>query len=90
MLNSVGDKISVKFSDRTQRVKIGKSFSAFQSVSSGVPQGSVLGPILFIFYINNITDEISPPFTPKLYADDLKAYNYQLIDNEGKAFNEML
>ena len=82
--------ISSLLSGRTQRVKIGSSFSAFETVGSGVPQGSVLGPILFIFYVNNITDAILPPFVPKLYADDLKAYNSQTNDTAGKSFNDML
>ena len=86
LLSSIGSLLT----DRTQRVKISNSFSAFQTVGSGVAQGSVLGPILFIYYINDITDEISPPFIPKLYADDLKAYNSQVKDEEGKAFNEIL
>ena len=66
------------------------SWKLKKELGSGVAQETVLGPILFIFYINNITDAILPSFIPKLYADDLKAYNYLINDKEGKSFNEIL
>ena len=63
-------------SNRTLSVRIGKNFSTKKNVPSGVPQGSVGGPILFNAYIADIvkfckTDGV----TIKLYADDLKAYH---------------
>ena len=57
---------------RKQRVKIKGTTSAWTEVLSGVPQGSVLGPLLFILYINDITDNIK--CEAFLYADDMKLY----------------
>ena len=46
--------------------------SDWSPVISGVPQGTVLGPILFIIYINDISANIAS--TVKIYADDTKIY----------------
>ena len=60
-------------SDRKQRVVINGKSSEWTSVSSGVPQGSVLGPILFIIYINDIDDNINCKISK--FADDTKIAN---------------
>ena len=59
-------------SDRTQCVVIENNYSSWVSVRSGVPQGSVLGPILFILFIDDIADVCCGTVKHSLYADDLK------------------
>ena len=54
---------------RTQYVQIEDKMSTLLPISTGVPQGSILGPLLFIIYINDIC-AVSSHFNPILYADD--------------------
>jgi hypothetical protein len=65
--------LSSFLSDRTQAVKCNHSMSQSISVTSGVPQGSVIGPILFVLFINDLPS-ICHPCCVKLYADDVKIY----------------
>ena len=58
---------------RTQCVCVGTSISSVCVVSSGVPQGSCLGPLLFNRYINDVTDSLHD-VSAKLFVDDLKLY----------------
>jgi len=61
---------------RTQSVKIFDALSSVIAVNSGVPQGSVLGPILFLLYVNDIVDICSGlSVSCKLYADNVKLYS---------------
>ena len=56
-------------SNRQSFVQFGKVKSSMNTVNIGVPQGSILGPILFILYVNNITN-LSPNMSMTLFADD--------------------
>jgi ribonuclease P/MRP protein subunit RPP40 len=60
---------------RSQCVSIAGSSSSFCPVISGVPQGSVLGPILFIIYVNDIAHLTTlNSVSIKMFADDTKLY----------------
>ena len=60
--------------DRKQRVVINGHSSTWANVTSGVPQGSILGPALFNMYINDISTCIN--FSNiSLYADDSKLFH---------------
>ena len=50
------------------------SASSHSPVLSGVPQGTVLGPLMFLLYVNDIGDKVSPQTTTKLFADDCLLY----------------
>ncbi len=60
--------------ERWQRVVIEDVASAWSPVTSGVPQGSILGPLLFVMFINDLPDNVSPGTVSSLYADDSKLY----------------
>ena len=60
-------------SDRKQRVAIDGQSSDWIGTNSGVPQGSVLGPLLFLIYINDIADNV--PSDCLLYADDISLFD---------------
>ena len=55
--------------NRYQAVKINNTISDFQLINAGVPQGSVLGPILYLIYVNELP-YISEQFSTCLFADD--------------------
>ena len=66
--------INAFLTDRKQQVVLNGETSQPQSVISGVPQGSVLGPLLFLCYINDIPTVVKSKI--KLYADDALLYRY--------------
>ena len=67
---------------RQQRVHVDGAYSDWVPVTSGVPQGSKLGPLLFILYINDLSTQVKRSVV-KLFADDCKLYystSKQLLD----------
>ena len=75
--NGVSGKL-IKFFEsylhnRKQRVMINGSYSDYASIESGVPQGSVLGPLLFLVYINDLEKNIKS--NVKFFADDTMLYS---------------
>ena len=59
--------------DRKQRVVLNGQNSSWANVEAGVPQGSILGPLLFLIYINNLPDNLST--NVKLSADDTSLFS---------------
>ena len=70
--NDVINWIEEWLTHRRQRVIVDGYISNWKSVLSGVPQRSVLGPILFLIYINNLEDDISSKILK--FADDTKVF----------------
>jgi hypothetical protein len=62
--------------NRKQRVKIKGKFSKWHKVLSGIPQGSVLGPLLFIIYINDLAESCEGHASTYLFADDTKIFQH--------------
>jgi Reverse transcriptase (RNA-dependent DNA polymerase)/Endonuclease-reverse transcriptase len=60
---------------RLQAVRVGNCVSLYAAVVSGVPQGSVLGPVLFIIFVNDIVTCTNGSVKVKLFADDTKVYS---------------
>ena len=81
-------------SNRQQRTKINNAFSCYSEIIHGVPQGSILGPLLFNIYICDIFFDIIECDIAS-YADDNTPYNFDfnldnVISNLEKSTNSLL
>ena len=64
--------------NRKQHVVLNGKCSSWQTIYAGVPQGSVLGPLMFLIYINDIGNTLSS--TATLFADDTSLSNHIIDD----------
>ena len=75
-------------SNRTQRVLIDGYSSSLTEITSGVPQGSILGPLFFVLFINDLPDVVGSTSTIALYADDSKMF--RVINCDDDRFSRMI
>ena len=71
--------------NRRQRVSVDGVLSEYGVIEAGVPQGSILGPLLFLIHINDITDNIQSGI--KLFADDTSLF--LKVDNIDEATSQL-
>ena len=69
--DTVVNIIEIFLVGRSMRVKVGDEFSDVKTILSGVPQGSVLGPLLFLLFVNDLPNGIKN--VVKLFADDVRS-----------------
>ena len=72
MGNSIINWIEQWLTDRRQRVVVDGEVSSWKSVLSGVPQGSILGPILLLVYINDLEEGVTGKILK--FTDDTKLF----------------
>ena len=72
---------------RQQTAVVNGIASSWTEVTSGIPKGSVLGPILFLIYKNDLPD--ATHYSMKLFADDAKMFPTMNICNRQATFNWM-
>ena len=70
-------------SNRFQRVLLNGQASSWRPVLAGVPQGSILGPLLFLIYINDLPNELKS--NAKLFADDTSLFT--IVKDKNKSAN---
>lgn len=82
--------IQAYLKDRRQYVEINKSTSSVLSVHSGVPQGSVLGPLLFLIYVNDLVTAVPDNVSVKLFADDCVVFKQISSDHDHRCVQKSI
>ena len=72
-------------SNRFQRVVLNGQTSEWEKINAGVPQGSILGPLFFLIYINDLNDGISA--IVKLFADDTSLFS--IVQNRNNSASQV-
>ena len=85
--DGVIDWIEQWLTDRRQCVVVDGEVSNWKSVLSGIPQGSVLGPLLFLIYINDLDDNITSNVMK--FADDTKIFRKDNTDGNKHLQNNL-
>ena len=75
---------------RKQRVRVHGEFSCWIEVLSGIPQRSILGPLLFIIFINDLVSTCDDSVNLYLFADDAKLYCHIKDDVDKFIFKKRL
>ena len=70
--------------NRTITTRVGSAYSTSLDLKSGIVQGSCIGPLLFIIYINDIADLFNGNVKCSLYADDLRLHS--VVDSQDDFF----
>ena len=73
MLGNLLETLTDFLKDRKQRVVLNGWNSSWANVEAGIPQGSILGPLLFLIYINDLPDNLSANVI--LFADNTSQFS---------------
>ena len=76
-------------SNRKQRVLLNGQTSEWRNITASVPQGSILGPLLFLIYINDLPGDLSSK--AKLFADDTSLFfvTHDITTSENEINNDL-